>query len=272
MSMLLVKPNHKHDPLHIAISHENDIYAMPDLTDVIDYTPTHKLEINEWFKINCFLDKGFHNDFICEERINPADYLRLDANKFAKSKYICVEEKGFKFFQKLVTSNFICKKMFDFNNASFVENGNYIAINKLPDAAYDIDNDTLYFKDLSRINSLFDNIDSLYRDATTEEVDTFLNSDLICPNAAKDFNVGIPNRKKIALALEKLERFTVEDKKVINRYIKQYYPQIPHENNKFVISTDVHLKYFIYGVEERFYTTFIGQEQMVASSVISLRQ
>lgn len=70
--------------------------------------------------------------------------------------------------------------------------------------------------------------------------------------------------------MSKLDEFTVEDKESIKFYIQEYFPDLPYQDNKFVIENDVHLKHFIYGVEQRFYTTKIGQEKRVASSVITL--
>ncbi|MGR6841674.1 ATP F0F1 synthase synthase [Aliivibrio wodanis] len=271
MSLLLIKPGHKRQsPLHIAISHDKDIYSIPVFSDCIEYTPTHKLEDDEWFCISKFKSNNFSNEFIDLDSFTPADFNPLEAKNFSKAKYICVKEGGFKFFQKLVSSNFIKKKMLNLNTSSFIEDGNIITINSHPDAAYNINDDKLYFKDLSRISALFKNIDSLYREATDSEVVSFLQNDLISIEGASEFKVGIPNRKKIALALEKLDDFTANDKGVIKEYIKQYFPDIPHENDKFVISTDIDLKNFIYGVEQRFYTTLIGNEKRVASAVFNI--
>lgn len=270
MSLLLIKPSSERMPLHIAVSHDENIYESPDFSDCIEYTPTHKLDDDEWFFIQSFKSKNFTNEFIDIEVINPADFNQLNAGGFSKAKYICVEEDGLRYFQKLVQSNFIHKKMFNINTASFIENGNIITINKIPDAVYNVDDDILLFKDLARIGSLFKNIDSLYREATDTEVSNFLQNDLISIDGANEFKVGIPNRKRIALAMEKLEEFSDTDKIVIKDYIISYFPNIPHENDKFIISSDVELKHFIYGVEQRFYTTLIGNEHRVASSVINL--
>lgn len=273
MSLLLIKPGHaRRLPLHIAISHDESIYLKPDFSDCIEYTPTHKLDDNEWFFLSSFKDRNFSNEFIELDVITPADFNQLQAGNFSKAKYICVEEDRLRYFQKLVSSNFIHKKMFNINTSSFIEDGDIIAINKTPDAVYNIDDDVLFFKDLSRINSLFKNIDSLYREATDIEVVSFLQNDLISVEGASKFKVGIPNRKRIALAMEKLDNFSHDDKIVIKDYIINYFPDIPHENDKFIISSDVELKNFIYGVEQRFYTTLIGNEHRVASSVINIER
>ncbi|MNW05745.1 hypothetical protein D3C71_2020380 [compost metagenome] len=39
------------------------------------------------------------------------------------------------------------------------------------------------------------------------------------------------------------------------------------DNGKFEIKTDEQLKYLLYGIEERFYTTQLGQQKRLANSV-----
>ncbi|OBU30946.1 hypothetical protein [Photobacterium kishitanii] len=254
----------------IAISHDKNFYKLPNFEHKIEYTHTHKLETDEWFFLSNFKNKNFSNDFISVDKVVPADFLKLEAKNFNKAHYICTEENGYKYFQRLLKTSIVQKTFLSINDSKVIENGNILVINNTPDAVYDINNDTLYFKDLSRISCVFKNIDSLYRTATEDEVSTFLRCDLIKDGDNKSFKVGIPNRKKIAMAMSKLDEFTVEDKESIKFYIQEYFPDLPYQDNKFVIENDVHLKHFIYGVEQRFYTTKIGQEKRVASSVITL--
>ena len=42
------------------------------------------------------------------------------------------------------------------------------------------------------------------------------------------------------------------------------------ENKKFEVATDDDLKLLLYGIEQRFYTTPIGQEKRLANSVMRL--
>lgn len=271
MSLLLIKPGHEirvDMPMQMVISHNHDIYTLPDFSHEIEYIHSHKLDENEWFYISEFRSKEFTNDFI-ERDYSNGEVIQLNATHFSKGKYLCVNENNMKFFQKLTPSNFIRKKMFNINEGSFIESGNILTINNVPDAVYDIELDKLYFKDLSKISSLFNNIDSLYREATNDEVNSFLSHELITLGV-DTFNVGIPNRKKIAKALDKLNLFSNDDKKYISDYIKDYYPALKIENNKFSITSDVELKHFIYGVEQRFYTTRIGSEKRIASAVLNL--
>lgn len=274
MSLLLVKPGHSRGrslPLHLAISHNAEIYTIQDLTDCIAYTPTHKLDDGEWFFIDNFNTTNFKDEFIDVQTVVPADYVQLSPNHFSSAKYLCVKEGDFKYYQKLVTSNYVRKKFFNVNDASFIPNGNIITLNDVPDAVYQISTNKLFFKDLSRISVIFTGIDSLYREATDHEVISFLQDDLIHVDNPANFKVGIPNRKKIALAHEKLASFGVNDRAVITKYIQSYYPEITYANNKFIIDDEIKLKNFIYGVEQRFYTTLVGNERRVASSVLTLK-
>ena len=43
-----------------------------------------------------------------------------------------------------------------------------------------------------------------------------------------------------------------------------------YENGKFKIETDSDLKFVLWGIEQRFYTTPIGGDKRVANSIISI--
>lgn len=271
MNYLIVKPAHeprKKMPLQLAVTNDGDFFTKPDLTASIDYTPHHKLETNEWFRIKKFKGKGYKNDFL-ELKYDASTFNTLESKYFSKAKYICTENiDKCRVFQKLMSSSFVFKKLLDLNSSSYITDGNFIVINEIPDAIYDTRTDVFYFRDLSRISSIFEGIDSLYREATNDEVDSFLKDDLI--NNQEAFKVGIPNRKKIALALNKLNDFSKRDRVHITSYIKTYYPNLKVNNGKFVISSDIELTHFIYGIEQRFYTTEIGNEKRIASAVFAL--
>ncbi|MBK9396913.1 MAG: hypothetical protein IPN55_06635 [Saprospiraceae bacterium] len=81
--------------------------------------------------------------------------------------------------------------------------------------------------------------------------------------------VSIPNRKKIALIKDTLTRFTDVERQAIYDYTKDY-GQVTFEDGKFKIETDEDLKYVLWGIEQRYYTTPIGGERRVANSVITI--
>lgn len=83
--------------------------------------------------------------------------------------------------------------------------------------------------------------------------------------------IVIPKKNEdIALALETLRRMNNDDRSVVFDYIDEYCPGMRNRNGRFSITNDVDLKLFLFGVEQRFYTTLVGSEKRIANSVISL--
>ena len=77
------------------------------------------------------------------------------------------------------------------------------------DCYYKKDADKLYFKSLNTITSIFDGINVLYREATNQEVEEFLEMDMI--NVAAGFSkddVKTANRRRIKEATERYEIIT----------------------------------------------------------------
>ena len=112
-------------------------------------------------------------------------------------------------------------------------------------------------------------MDQLYKVATEDETQAFLNSEFLdVNNGFHTSNVTVPNRKRIALVNETLSRFTDDEKQAIYDYTNQY-GRVTYENGKFKIETDDDLKFVLWGIEQRFYTTPIGAEKRIANSIMS---
>ena len=74
------------------------------------------------------------------------------------------------------------------------------------------------------------------------------------------------------LALETLKKFNPKEKKQIVKYISKYCKNLKtnEDKNTFDIGSEKELKELIYGIEQRYYTTEIGNEKRLANSVIKL--
>ena len=139
----------------------------------------------------------------------------------------------------------------------------------MPDAIYCQDNDTLYFRRLESITSIFKGIDQIYREATDEETAQFLQSNFIqLGETYTAENVKTANRKRIALASKTISNLAPQDRDNIFTYIGEYCPALKTPDNKFAISGENELKLLLYGIDQRFYTTLVGNEQRIANSVI----
>ena len=158
-------------------------------------------------------------------------------------------------------------------NVTVESSENKIFLNPFPDAVYIPSKDILVFRNLGTISSIFKGIDVLYKEATQEEVETFLNEPFIALSNYYDASkVSKPNRKRIALAMESFSHLEAHERNQILDYIHDYCEDITYdaEDKTFSISSDEELKYLLYGIEQRFYTTMLGEEKRLANSIQTL--
>jgi hypothetical protein len=104
-------------------------------------------------------------------------------------------------------------------------------------------------------------MDQLFKEATDKETSEFLINDFLEVNESFDSTkVSVPNRKRIALVNETLSLLSEEEKKAIYSYSSGY-GSVIFKDGKFKIETDDDLKFVLWGIEQRFYTTPIGNEK-----------
>lgn len=242
-----------------------------DLDFCVEYSPDHNLDEDSWFKVEQFSQKPFCID-ILKADFDSKDHEELKRDQFSKIAYIFSVQGNDFYFQKISPSLFISKKIIAFGEVATVEeNENRLVVNQQPDAVYFKNSDTLVFRSLPAISSIFKGIDELFKEATNEEVGQFLNESFISLVARYDItSVSKPNRKRIALAMESLENMSVQDRTDMLVYINGYCQdklKFDPASSKFEVSKDDELKFLLYGVEQRFYTTPFGKEKRLANSV-----
>lgn len=242
-----------------------------NLAACVPYSPDHNLDEDSWFKIEQFGQQPFCIDLL-QSDFDSKDYDDLKKEQFLNIAYIFAVQGDDFYFQRITSSLFIRKKIIGFGEAAEIEeSSNRLVINDQPDAIYFKQSDTLVFRNLAAISRIFKDIDSLYREATQQETETFLQTEFI--DLKNDYNaskVSKSNRKRIALAMDSLAKMSAQDKLDILAYIGDYCDQklkFDQATQKFQISTDDELKLLLYGVEQRFYTTLFGQERRLANSV-----
>ena len=245
-----------------------------DLTACVPYNPDHNLDEDSWFKIEGFSNQAFCIDLL-QKVFDSKDYDDLTKENFSKIAYLFAVQGEDFYFQKITPSLFVKRKTLVFGEAATLEQSQTrLVINALPDAVYFKGSDTLVFRNLATISSIFKGIDELYKEATKEEVEQFLDESFI--ELSNDYGVekvSTPNRKRIGLAMKTLESMSADDKTNMLEYIDGYCEQKPkfdQKNQKFEISTDEDLKLLVYGIEQRFYTTPFGKEKRCANSVTTM--
>ncbi|MGR3969931.1 ATP F0F1 synthase synthase [Shewanella sp. 1180_01] len=246
-----------------------------DVTACVPYNPDHNLDEDAWFKIEGFSNQAYCIDLLKKD-YDSKDYDDLTKENFSNIGYLFAVQGEDFYFQKITPSLFVKRKTLVFGEAATLEQSQTrLVINALPDAVYFKAADTLIFKNLATISSIFKGIDELYKEATKEEVEQFLDKSFI--ELSNDYNVETvskPNRKRIGLAMATLEAMSDDDKTNMLDYIDGYCGEqklrFDKENQKFEISNDEELKLLLYGIEQRFYTTPFGHEKRLANSVTAM--
>lgn len=252
------------------IETETDVYETIEIVlNGVDYNPATLIEDEELYQLTNFSTSEFMLDFL-QNDLDSVNHDQITRGDLTKLSFICTVQSNLYFFQIINSGFYVNKKWFSIDELTIETNKPIITINPLPDAVYDKQNDTLYFKKLAAAQKIFKGMDQLYRAATNEETQAFLNNDFLDVNASfVSTNVTVPNRKRIALVHETLSRFSNEEKQAIYDYTNQY-SQVTYQDGKFKIENDDDLKFVLWGIEQRFYTTPIGGEKRVANSIISI--
>ena len=241
-----------------------------NIISLFEYMPDSTLKENEWFRIKDASKEDYAIDLM-KDRFSSVDkdQLVLDDVKDINYLFSCCDD--IIYFQKMTKAKLVAKKRISLLNEKYeyFESACEIVINDLPDAIYSRSNDELYFQKLERITTIFEKIDQLYRAATSEETEAFLNSDFIqLKDGFSSKNVKTANRKRIALAMKTLSNLEDQEKNNILKYIVEYCPDLKMSDNAIGIGSESELKMLLYGIDQRFYTTPIGGEKRIANSVL----
>lgn len=252
------------------------LYQSIDLasTSLVDYSPDHKLDEDAWFKLDRFSVASYAPD-ILGDAIDTKDYNSASKEDFADISHLLSIQQGDIYFQKVTPAAFIKRKLIQFGEvATLHESDDRLVVKSSADAVYLKASDTLIFRDLSSISSIFKGIDELYKEATDIEVMTFLSSDFMrLAGTYSHASVSTPNRKRIALVSDTLNAMPVEQRTGLIAYIKDYCKdeiKLSTDGRQFEISSDKELKLVLYGIEERFYTTQHSRQKRLANSIQKL--
>lgn len=271
MTYILARLKRKSVQLCKVMSHEGDILEIPNIVDAKAFDPHYKADDDQWLTISKFSTTAYA-DAGLGSVINTLDMTQLKPAQVADIRFLCVVQGPYRLYQRLPPANIIRKKFIEVSGQfSLAEDKQIIVFNTKPDAIHNVENDTLYFTDFSRLKYFFSKIEELYREATNDEVISFLNEDII--NVVAPFDSGAvtkPNRRRIALVKEKISRFSKQQVEHLMQDFPNYIGDVKIENGAFVINNDNDLKLAIYCMEERFYTTPVSSERRLANSVLKI--
>lgn len=274
MDYLIAKIKRMSNPAHYKVLSEHTTFDF-DVDDysLVEYSPDHNLDEDSLFKISSFKGKEYCLDFLKQEIVSTS-FNEIPSDKYKKVSYLCAIQENSICFQKVTPSTYLNRSILKFGENVTIENSDdKILINPFPDAVFVPSQNVLVFRNLGTISSIFKGVDALYKEATHEEVNTFLSESFIALSDDYDASkVSKPNRKRIALAIESFAGLQGEEKTQIMDYIHGYCENISYDESekKFSISNDEELKFLLYGIEQRFYTTILGDEKRLANSIQTL--
>ncbi|CEE94920.1 ATP F0F1 synthase synthase [Xenorhabdus nematophila] len=266
----------KKEKLFKLLSEQSRIFEIDtDNLALVDYDVDYNLDEDAWFKVERFSQQDYCPDYLKRDFV-AAEYNSLPKDEFTKIAYLCSVQDGDFFFQKVSPSVYLTKKLLGFGDIVYLENSETrLCINRYPDAIYFPQQDRLVFRKLATISSIFSGIDSLYKEATNEEVQQFLEQNFIALADGYGLSkVSKPNRARIALVRDTLASILEpENRERMLAYIRSYSDEslsFNEVNQTFEIKNDEQLKTLLYGIEERFYTTELGHKKRLANSVQDL--
>lgn len=252
------------------VSRENDIIKNLTLINIeeVDFTPSHKLDDEEWFKLSQFSQQDYF-DAICRGSYSTVSLSQITNDEYSQISNLAIFQDGQKHFQRITPSRYINHKTFlDFSGEpQIVEQCKQLEIKPDSDAVYDVKNDILYFKDIGKIKLIFPGIEILHREATQEEVNSFLENDFIELDNYDANAVGPLNRKRIADIGLKYQNLSREKKTKLIEYAKDKAGIAISDQGSFRISSETNLKKLLYALDQRYYYADIYEENRVANSV-----
>lgn len=269
----------------LVLSNKTVYERFPSFEHTYVYDDDRKLHEEEWFVLDNFKTRNYCPDIV-KQVFSGIGYSYLARDRYKDIKYvISIQEKGgkhFFLFQNITTSYIYKKyKALSWENiknptdqAVLIKKEGLIVLKENPDAYYCLEDNNLYFKELSSITSIFRGINELYREATDDEVTEFMELDMI--DREDDFNnekVKTQNRRKIKEALDRYNNFDSDKKAKMPSYIKKYCHELYDENtNKFKVSSEDDLTKLLNIINQRYYTTELDGEKRLANSVTILNQ
>lgn len=266
------------DGTYKVLSKEEDIYesGLLNFEHHCEFAEGADLDDDEWFKLERFNEKPYFLPLLGED-IAAAQYNQLPEDRYADITYlVAIQDNGNTFcFQRLTSQSVLKKKLLSISQAPEIKKlEKTILMEDLPHAVYKKDERCLFFKRLSTITSVFPGIDDLYKEATQEETASFMASPFMeGEGQIEQDKISSANRKRLHAAVEKLSHLTPKQQNRILEYVHKYKSDIPYNEatKKYSITNNTELQFFLWGIEERYFSTITRREKRVARSILKLK-
>ncbi len=250
MNHLLAKKKGGKDNFYKILSNKTIFSTPSDLINTKTYEAKYKLEDDEWFSISDFSKEEYFISFLKKKFIST-EYNQIPVNEYHYIDFLVSVQGSKIYFQKMLSNQLLEKKWFSIGQSPKLVVGKpIIVINNSADAIYDKTADILYFRKLTSISTIFKGIEVLYREATDKETEDFLKNDFIkLEDGYNAESVKTMNRKRIAIAMETLNKLQPNEKKLMVSYIHDYCPRVNIKEGSFEIKTEDDLKDVLFGID-----------------------
>lgn len=270
MDFLFVKTKGRQGTFRKVLSNQTVYSDISEFDDKRPYNDELNLRDGQWFVLEQFSQKDYAPALVTEV-FNSAVWSQISRADYDKIDYIVsVQNDGNLLIFQNVTTRLIYKRqsLLSLDEQPSLINKDYtLVINTNADAYYVRDIDSLFFKRLSNITSIFPGINELYNEATDAEVDSLFRLSMlhVNPNFTRN-KVKTANRRKIKEALDMYNNYTAEQKIQLPTYLQKYCADLIYDEQegKFEISTEKTLSLLLNGLCQRYYTTEISNEKKVA--------
>lgn len=270
MDFLFVKTKGRQGTFRKVLSNQTVYSDISEFDDKRPYNDELNLRDGQWFVLEQFSQKDYAPALVTEV-FNSAVWSQISRADYDKIDYIVsVQNDGNLLIFQNLTTRLIYKRqsLLSLDEQPSLINKDYtLIINTNADAYYVRDIDSLFFKRLSNITSIFPGINELYNEATDAEVESLFRLSMlhVNPNFTRD-KVKTANRRKIKEALDMYNNYTAEQKIQLPTYLQKYCEDLIYDEQegKFEISTEKTLSLLLNGLCQRYYTTEISNEKKVA--------
>lgn len=270
LGLVKEKKDKKYKTNYVKLLSNSKVFNLPDdIGEGISYDTEYKLEDDEWFSVENFSQQPYCSQFL-KNRFISTDYRQIKASEKKYLQHLVYISDQIFYFQDISATSIIKNKLLSLKKMEVEKESEIIIIKELPDCIYIQSKDTLFFKNLITASRIFKGMNVLYKEATKEEVTSFLeNSFIKLENNFHEGKIKKANRKRISMTLEVLSKLSNRQLKNIFSYTRSYVKGLKYDdkNAAFLIENEIDLKNLMYGINERFYTTKQGKEKRVANSV-----
>ncbi len=254
---------------------ENGEYEDINLDEAIAYDPNNT-DSEQWFYVDAYNEKeGFLH--LLDSDFDVAELESISRGQFEEycMEFIAYYHNHRYYIQKFTKGNYLKRKWFAWNGdaVEYCEQDGLVLVNPMPHCIYDNQEHRMYFKDISKAYSVFNNLKLDYRTATDDETTQMLESDIIQAIGFDASNVGVSNRKRITSVFAKYNEYPQDKKEILKSYIRgKVGGNLPFDEatGKFVVNNDTQLRLLLYGIQQRLYQQPLEEETQVATASTGL--